>query len=515
MLLVSAAHMRELDRRTIDLGTPGHVLMERAGEGAYAVLLDQFPVLRKKGARVVVLAGQGNNGGDGFVIARLLRKRGARVSVWLVGTAEAVKGDARRNLDAYGGTVRELDGGDTADLERELGEAACVVDALLGTGLRSEVGGPQAAAIALMSGCGVPVFAVDIPSGLDADTGRPRGATVHATATATFGFAKYGQVIHPGVEHCGKLVVIDIGLAAAAIEALPPDGALVEASDAARLLPRRSADDHKGSAGHLLVVAGSRGKSGAAVLSTRAALRSGAGLVTLATPESAAAVCAGGAWEAMTEPWPERDGALRYDVDRLARAVDGKSAVAVGPGLGAHRSVRDIVLWLLRYCAAPVVLDADALNVLARNPQPLRRARCDLVLTPHPGEMARLAGIDSKAVQADRVGVARRFATEHRCTVVLKGARTVIAAADGFVWINPTGNPGMASGGMGDALTGVVGALLAQGLAAPEAARLGAYLHGAAGDRVAMRGGVGMVASDLIERLPETIANLGSGDGGA
>ncbi len=515
MLLVSAAQMRELDRRTIDLGTPGHVLMERAGEGACVVLLDLFPALRRKGARVVVLAGQGNNGGDGFVIARLLRKSRARVSVWLVGKADAVKGDARRNLDAYGGAVREFDGGDTGDLERDLGEATCVVDALLGTGLRSEVGGPQAAAIALMNGCGAPVFAVDIPSGLDADTGRPRSAAVRAAATATFGFAKYGQVLHPGVEHCGKLRVVDIGIADAAIEAVAPDVELFEASEAARLLPQRRADDHKGSAGHLLVVAGSRGKTGAAVLSTRAALRSGAGLVTLATPESAAAVCAGGAWEAMTEPWPEREGAVRYDADRLAAAVDGKSAVAVGPGLGAHRSVRDIVLWLLRYCTAPVVLDADALNVLARNPRPLRRAACELVLTPHPGEMGRLAGIDSKAVQADRVGVARRFATEHRCTVVLKGARTVIAAPDGFVWINPTGNPGMASGGMGDALTGVVGALLAQGLAAPEAARLGAYLHGGAGDRVATGGAVGMVASDLIERLPETIAKLGAGDGGA
>lgn len=518
MKLVTAAEMRELDRLTIELGTPGHVLMERAGAGACAMLLRVLPRLAAERARVVVLAGKGNNGGDGLVIGRLLLDRGISARVYLLGKAAEVAGDARRNLDAFrrceGAVLRELgDDADLGELRRELAAAGCVVDAMLGTGLRADVRGLYAEAIELVNGCAAPVFAVDIPSGLDADSGRPHGVAVRAAATATFGLAKYGQVMHPGIDHCGELEVVDIGIAAAAIDQVRPSGAVTDRAEVGRLLPRRAADAHKGGAGHLLVIAGSRGKGGAAVLATRAALRCGAGLVTLATGASLAPVCAGAAWEAMTDPWPERDGGLRYDVDRIAASVEGKAAVAVGPGLGTRRAIRDLVMWLLRHAEVPLVLDADALNVLARNPRPLRRSRAAVVLTPHPGEMARLAGVDTAVVQADRVGVARRFAAEHGCTVLLKGARTVVAAPDGFVWINPTGNPGMASGGMGDALTGVVGALLAQGVAVPRAAVLGAYLHGAAGDRAASAGAIGMLASDLIEVLPATLAALGDGGG--
>ncbi len=505
MEIVSASQMRALDRRTIELGTAGHVLMERAGEGACAVLLRVFPHLEKNGARVVILAGKGNNGGDGFVMARLLREHGLEVQVYLLGTADQVAGDALRNLQAYEGArgvVTEIVTSDELGaMLPEMAEAGCVVDAMLGTGLKSEVRGLYADAIEMVNSCGAPVFAVDLPSGLDADTGRPHGTAIQAEATATFAFAKLGQVLYPGVVHCGVLEVVDIGIDQQALEELPPNGWLIEPADAARWLPRRGHEAHKGSAGHLLVVAGSRGKSGAAILATRAALRGGAGLVTLATPESVAAICAGAAYEAMTEPWPEERGRMRCDVDRLAAAIEGKAAVAAGPGLGAARSTRDLVLWLLRYGEVPLVLDADALNALARNPGPLRRARAPVILTPHPGEMARLAGVDTAAVQADRVGVASSFAAEHDCTVLLKGARTVIAGR-GRVWVNPTGNAGMASGGMGDALTGLIGALLAQGLEATEAACLGAYLHGLAGDRAARDGMIGIVASDLIELLP-------------
>ena len=262
MELVTAAEMRDLDRLTIELGTPGHVLMERAGTGACAMLLRLFPGLTKKGVRVVVLAGKGNNGGDGFVIARLLRKRGVRVGVWLFGSAADVAGDARRNLEAYRSgrgdraSLFEIeDSADLAGLEKELAAASCIVDAMLGTGLGSEVRGIYAAAIELVNAAAAPVFAVDIPSGLDADSGRPRGVAVRAAATATFGYAKYGQVIHPGLEHCGALEVVDIGIAGAAVEQAPPHGALLEAADVRALLPRRAVDSHKGVAGHLLVIA--------------------------------------------------------------------------------------------------------------------------------------------------------------------------------------------------------------------------------------------------------------------
>jgi NAD(P)H-hydrate epimerase len=508
MDLVTAAHMRQLDRRTIELGTPGHVLMERAGVGACACLLRAVPKVRKRGARVTVVAGKGNNGGDGLVVARLLRARGARVEVFLLARAADVGGDALRNLKAWrrvrGATREVVVAADLEGLRGALAAADCVVDAVLGTGLGADIEGIYAAAIEMMNGCGAPVFALDIPSGLDADSGRPRGVAIRATATATFGFAKYGQVLYPGVDCCGALEVIDIGIDGRAITEAPPRGARLEAAAMRSLLPRRTADAHKGTAGHVLVVAGSPGKSGAAILATRAAARGGAGLVTLATPASINAVCAGAVHEAMTEAWPERAGGLGWDPDRLAGALDGKAAVVVGPGLGTARPIRDLVLWLLRESAVPMVLDADALNALARNPSPLRRARSRAVLTPHPGEMGRLMGISAAEVQADRVGVARAFAADHDCVVVLKGARTVIAA-DGFAWINPTGNPGMASGGMGDALAGLIGALLAQGLAAAAAARLGVYLHGLAGDRVARDGAIGMIASDLIDELPRAV----------
>lgn len=515
MRLVTAAEMRELDRRTIELGTPGHVLMERAGTGACASLLRAIPAVRRRNARVVVVAGKGNNGGDGFVIARLLRRRGVAVEVVLVGRVAEVGGDALRNLRAWwrrGVEVPEVtDAGGAAALQARMRGATCVVDALLGTGLRSQVEGVSKDAIELMNSCGAPVFAVDIPSGLDADTGHPRGVAARAVATATFGFAKYGQVTYPGVDYCGALEVVDIGIDPRAVAARPPRGELIDAAAAAGLVPRRAADAHKGDAGHLLVIAGSLGKSGAAILAARAALRSGAGLVTLATPAAINPVCAGAVPEAMTDAWPDCDGGLRFDPDRLAAAVAGKTAVAIGPGLGTARAVRDIVLWLIRHARVPLVVDADGLNVLARNPSPLRRAALPVLLTPHPGEMGRLVGRSAAEVQADRRSTACAFAEEHGCVVLLKGARTVIAGG-GQVWINPTGNPGMASGGMGDVLTGVAGALLAQGLDAAAAARLGAYLHGLAGDLAAHGGAVGMIASDVIDALRGATRRCSGGD---
>jgi len=388
-----------------------------------------------------------------------------------------------------------------AALIAELDKAACVVDAILGTGLRSQVRGLYADAIEVVNSCGAPVLALDVPSGLDADTGAVLGTAVQAEATATFGFAKLGQVLYPGAEYCGVLGVVDIGIDDRAIAAHPPRARLSDEFMASGLLPRRVVDAHKGSCGHLLVIAGSRGKTGAAILATRAGLRGGAGLVTLATPASTHPICASAVFEAMTDPWPDRDGALRFDEDCLAAALEDKAAVVVGPGLGVSVAVRRLTTWLLRESPLPMVLDADALNVLAGRLGPLRRARARVVLTPHPGEMARLAGIAVGAVQADRVGVARSFAEEHCCVLVLKGARTVIAAPDGMVWINPTGNPGMASGGMGDVLAGLIGSLLAQGLDTHEAACAGVFLHGAAGDMVADAGSVGMIATDVIEHL--------------
>jgi hydroxyethylthiazole kinase-like uncharacterized protein yjeF len=508
MLLVSSEEMRELDRLTIErFGIPGHVLMERAGKGATRALLETLPHVRRKGRRALICAGKGNNGGDGLVIARLLRRRGARTDVLLFGRAEEVGGDALRNLRAYrraGGVVREVTS--VAGLDRLVGllrEADVVVDAIFGTGLNSALRDPQASAIDLINASGVPIFAVDIPSGLDADTGLPLGTAIQAEGTATFGFAKIGQVLYPGARLCGALAVVDIGIAPQAVAEHPPRTALLEAADVARLLPLRDAEAHKGTTGHVLVIAGSFGKTGAAQLVSRAALRAGAGLVTLVGPRSLYPIYAGGVLEVMTDALPDRDGRIRFDEDHLRRLAEGKAAAVIGPGIGTHTDAARTVRWLLRHLEIPVVLDADALTVVSHDPSALRKAAARVTVTPHPGEMGRLLGTSAGSVQQDRVGTARRFAIEHGCTTVLKGARTVVADGSGRAWVNPTGNPGMASGGMGDVLAGILGGLLAQGLPPAEAALLGVWVHGAVADRLAAEAGeIGLVASDLIGGLP-------------
>lgn len=504
MLLVSADEMRALDRLTIErYGTPGHVLMERAGRGATQALLDVFSHLRRKGRRALICAGRGNNGGDGFVMARLLRRRDVRTEVVLLGRAAEVTGDALRNLEAYRrahGAIHEVTV--TAELDRladRLDGADVVIDAIFGTGLSSEVRGLQAAAIELINASGVPVFAVDIPSGLNADTGQPLGTAIEAEATATFGFAKIGQVLYPGARLCGRLAVVDIGLAPEAIAEQPPKTALLDAAAVARFIPLRQADTHKGDCGHVLVIAGSFGKTGAAQLVSRAAARVGAGLVTLVGPVSLYPIYAAGVLEAMTDALPDDGGRIRFDEMRLRDLVAGKTAVVIGPGIGTHDDARRVVNWLLLHAGVPIVLDADALTCITADLRALREARGPVLLTPHPGEMARLLGTNAAAIQADRVGNARRFAVAHRCILILKGARTVIASPSGWAWVSPTGNPGMASGGMGDALSGILGGLLGQRVAAAEAAQLGVYLHGMAADRVAAAGGeIGLLASDVI-----------------
>lgn len=512
MRLVTAEEMRALDRLTIEGGTPGHVLMERAGEGAVRVLLDCLPRLRKRGSRALVVAGKGNNGGDGWVMARLLKRRGVKVEVALLGRAGDVGGDALRNLRAYtrlrGALFEVADEAGLARLADAAATADAVIDALFGTGLNQPVHGMAAAAIEIVNACGAPVLAVDIPSGLDADSGRPLGTAVQAEATATFGFAKLGQVQHPGVRHCGALAVIDIGISTAALQAVPARAALLDRAAASRLVPRREPETHKGDCGHVLVIAGSLGHTGAAQLATRAAGRAGAGLATVAGPASLYPVYAAGVREAMTARLPDDDGRIRFDAVALAELTAGKAVVVIGPGIGTHEDARRAVVWLLERADQPLVLDADALTVLARDLGPLRGAGGRCVLTPHPGEMARLIGADTATVQADRVGVARRFAAAHDCTLVLKGARTAIAAAGGFVWINPTGNPGMASGGMGDVLAGAIGGLLAQGLSPVDAACLGVHAHGLAADHAAAGGEIGLLAGDVADALRPALGAL-------
>jgi NAD(P)H-hydrate epimerase len=460
-----------------------------------------------------VVAGKGNNGGDGLVMARLLRQRGARVEVALLGHSADIAGDAAQNLRVYrrgrGPLVEITTAAEISRLTDRLAHADLVIDAIFGTGLNSVVHGLYAEAIELINACGAPVFAVDIASGLNADTGQPMGTSVQAEATATFGFAKLGQALFPGARLTGTLAVVDIGIAAAALEECPTRAELLDPGHVARFIPDRRPDAHKGDCGHLLVIAGGFGKTGAAQLATRGALRAGAGLVTLVGPASLYPIYAVGVVEAMTDVLPDVEGRIRFDEALLRSLLEGKTAVVVGPGIGVDDETRKLVRWLVQCAAVPVVLDADALNGLAGDTGILGSAAGSLLLTPHPGEMARLAGMSTSAVQGDRVGSARRFASEHRCLLILKGARTVVADSTGSVWINPTGNPGMAAGGMGDVLSGILGGLLAQGVAPTEAARLGVYVHGASADQLANKfGDIGLLASDVAAGVPSELQAL-------
>jgi NAD(P)H-hydrate epimerase len=467
---------------------------------------------------VVVVCGRGNNGGDGFVVARHLKRARLSVEVWLAARPEAVQGDAARMLAGWRrtrGVVHALaTDADVAALARRMSRAALVIDALFGTGLNAAVAGLPAAVIEAINSSGTPVLAVDIASGLSADTGAPCGTAVRAAATVTFGQAKIGQLVHPGLELTGALEVADIGIPPDALAAVGPQTTLLEEGEMGALLPSRPRNAHKGTFGHVLVVAGSRGKLGAALLATEGALRAGAGLTTLAVAPDLQPLCEGRVREAMTVALPHAGEGSALDALLAARG-----AVVCGPGLGLDAGVRALVAQVVRRCAAPLVLDADGLNAVAGTD--LLRARpAPTIVTPHPGEMARLLGGDGASVQGDRVAAARGFARTHGVIVVLKGARTVVAAPDGRAAICPTGNPGMATGGTGDVLAGLTGGLLAQGLAPFAAACLAVYAHGAAGDAVAARRGeTGLVAGDLLAEFPPTLARLqaaaGKGSPGA
>jgi ADP-dependent NAD(P)H-hydrate dehydratase / NAD(P)H-hydrate epimerase len=518
MFLVTSAEMQAMDRMAIDrFGIPGRVLMENAGREAARVFRSHFPATA--GRTVGVLAGRGNNGGDGHVIARCLAGGGYPVTVFLLGTADRVQGDAAANLrllPALGIPLIELP--DEGAFDRHaprMREADVWVDAVFGIGLRQAVGGLFRKAIEFVNGTGHPVLSVDMPSGLDADTGLPLGACVRARVTVTFGFPKIGLMVYPGAEFAGTVEVVDIGIPGPVADAVAPRQRLLTPDAVRRMLPARPADAHKGSTGHLLVVGGSPGKTGAAAMTATAALRVGAGLVTVATAAALNPVMETLVLEAMTAPLADggtgRLGAAARE--ELAALGRGKSCLAVGPGLGMAPETGELVRGLVRSGAAPLVIDADGLNHLAGHLDTLDGRPAPVVLTPHPGEMARLMGMEVTDVQRDRVGCARRLATGRGVHVVLKGARTVVAHPDGGVFLNPTGNPGMASGGMGDVLTGAIAGLICQGVAPAEAARAGVYLHGAAADHLAAHVGLrGYLAGEVMRELPPTMARLAQGE---
>ncbi|WP_449244311.1 NAD(P)H-hydrate dehydratase [Desulfobacca acetoxidans] len=515
MKLLTAAQMRQLDQQTIaEIGIPSVVLMENAGRTTYQILRREFPELDEP---VVVLAGRGNNGGDGFVVSRYLANAGFEVVVLLLAEKSQIGGDARINLEVLEHLlvpVREITS--AAALQEQvplLKSAALLVDAILGTGLNSDVKGLYRDAVVLINEVATPVLAIDIPSGLSADTGQPLGMAVAADVTVTYGFPKIGQVLPPGRDLVGRLWQVDISI--------PPDLAeisvmeLSEASGLRQFLPRRPVDSHKGTFGHLFVLAGSVGKTGAAALCGEAALRMGAGLVTVGVPASLNPILEVKLTEAMTLPLTEVQGVQalgKRALEEIAADWPGKTALAVGPGLGRHPETVELVRQLVRRSTLPVVVDADGLNALAHDVDSIREAAAPVILTPHPGEMSRLLGATTKDIQADRLGAARELAERSQAIVVLKGAQTIVASPMGKVMINTTGNPALAQGGAGDVLTGMIGGLLAQKVDPFNAACLAIYLHGLTADvQAAWQGDCGLLASELLDQIPHVIKEFASG----
>ncbi len=515
MILLNAAQSRELDRISQDkYGIPSYSLMTRAGVAVADALVGGFP---DAVADVLVVAGKGNNGGDGFVAGRRLIQDGFAMRAVLIGRAADLKGDAARAHAEFrkcGGKVIEASAESSLDVA--LGKKpTAVIDAIFGTGLNAEVKGAPRRAIEILNSFAVPTVAVDIASGVNSDTGALMGAAIRASLTLTFGFAKFGHVSYPGAGQCGELGIVDIGFAPRAIDELAPRGRFLERDDLRHLLRARPLTSNKGMYGHPLVIAGARGKSGAVLLASRAALRTGAGLVTAAVPESIQPIVAAGQAELMTEPIAERDGHFdgAHAPDALKILLDGKNALIVGPGIGVSDDTKQLIEWLISDASEPgrpMLIDADGLNALAViGCESLRRARGPVVLTPHPGEASRLLGVKTTAINDDRVSAARTLADRTGATVLIKGAGSVIASPDGDIYVNSTGNPGMATAGMGDALSGIVGALLGQHLRPLDALGLGVFIHGYAADRVAARiGRVGYLAGDVIDEIPAALEAL-------
>jgi NAD(P)H-hydrate epimerase len=511
MKVLTAAQMREVDRRTIELGIPGLILMENAASRVVEFLAETFSPLAAQ--RIVVLCGKGNNGGDGMAIARQLQVRftPASLHVVLAGEPQEFKGEAAENLRM----LRVCGCPVARDIAPEMRRATLVLDALLGTGLKGPATGRMLEFIHEVNS-GFPdakVVAVDIPSGLESDSAESAGESVLADYTVTFTAPKVAQVMPPNCARVGRLRVAPIG---SPPELYEKDDAiflsLVEQRALAPLFGPRKPWAHKGDFGHVLVIGGSRGKTGAAAMAGVAALRSGAGLVTVASAESAIPVIASHAEELMTEPLPETDSGgisqRAFDYGHLDSILETKDVVAIGPGLGTHTETVALVRRIVAECGKPLVIDADGLNALAGWEMPSGGAL--RVLTPHPGEMARLSGLTTAQIQADRVGVARSYATDRKVILVLKGYRTLIAFPGGQVWINPTGTPAMASGGTGDVLTGAAAGLLAQFPQQPATAVAAAvYLHGLAGQLGAAElGEKSLIATDLFRYFPEVMRAL-------
>lgn len=509
--IVTADQMRALDHRTItEAAVPSLLLMERAGAGVVTHMEDRYGSL--VGKSIAIICGKGNNGGDGFVVGRLLRRKKSRVQILLLASPAELSRDAKtmyQRFQRVAGQSAVRRPTDPDEIRHRLSTSDIVVDAIVGTGLSAPITGLYLDAILAINAAARPTVALDLPSGLHADTGHALGSAVQADLTVTFGLPKVGLYIGAGIDCSGKVRLVDIGIPSAFVEALGSRLMLLTSAAAHSTLPTRRSSSHKGTYGHVGIIAGSVGKTGAAAMTALAALRVGTGLVTVAVPSSVNDVLEAKLLEVMTLPMPETKSRTfaRSGLERLLAFATARDAVVIGPGLTTHPETVDLVQEFVKRIDKPCVLDADALNALAGKASLLIECKRPPIITPHPGEMARLeTEATTQSVNQDRLGTATRFARERGVFVILKGARTVIARPDGLAAICPTGNPGMATAGTGDVLTGMVGGLLAQGLSPWDSACTATYIHGLAGDLAAnLHGQASMLARDLIQQIPHAL----------
>jgi NAD(P)H-hydrate epimerase len=517
MKLVTAEQMRKIDREAIDnRGIPGPELMENAGRGIAKLIIQYVSAEGDEPVKAAIFCGKGNNGGDGFVVGRYLHEAGYPITIYFMGPVDKLSPDGRLNYDrALDLKIELVEVSNSADLPDEIDDGF-IVDAIFGIGFSGAPRGLAAEIIDFINSQELPVFAVDLPSGLNTDAGQFEGAVVQADCTFTLALPKYGLFVTPGRELAGEVLIVPIGIPDDVIDGFNLKVELSTVDKIAALLPERRPDGHKGDFGKLFVLAGSTNFIGAAALAGHSALRSGCGLVKIGCPQSVQPMIASHIAEATFQPLPDvgKKGVLALrglgEVRLQAREHD---ALAIGPGIGQHHETKELILRLLPSVETPMVVDADGLNALVGSLEILNEVKAPLVLTPHPGEFKRLVGEAVPVEIHPRIEMARQFAAQYGVTLVLKGSPTIVADKDGACFLNPTGNEGMATGGSGDVLTGIIGSFLAQGMAAMDAAVTGVFVHGMCGyfaaEDLTTRA---MIAGDLVDYLPQTYKYLDGDD---
>jgi hydroxyethylthiazole kinase-like uncharacterized protein yjeF len=520
MKLVTPSQMRDIDAFAInELGIPGIVLMENAALKVFEQAADMLGGLNDLcGKNVLLLAGKGNNGGDAFAVARHLHCKGAGVLVYLLSPRESVTGDARTNLDILDNLdINVVDFSDDDNnksyivLKSGMLRADLIIDGIFGTGFKGEMEGTAEKVVRILNTVETPILSIDIPSGLDGYTGKVTGSCVRADRTVTLCLPKKGLILNQGPEYSGELTVADIGIPDKAISHYKINIDLTEEKHIKTFLPKRNQDSHKGDYGRVMIISGSTGMTGSGCLASKAALRVGAGLVYIGAPKSLGYYYSSHTIEPIVLALEDQGRGYLSDecIDLMLEEASKMDALAVGPGLSTKPGIFEIISALLKNCKVPLVLDADALNAIAHNTDILQEKASEIIITPHPGEMARLTKQTIAEIQENRIESARSFSQKWGVITVLKGSNTVVAMPDGYVSVNTTGNPGMSTAGSGDVLTGVIAGLLGQGLCPREAAIAGVYLHGMAGDMAAERlGQHGMIAGDITEQLPFAINRI-------